>query len=127
MAVFEFPTGLDELAHFSVKRVQTWGSSYDRQYKESIRIAANLPAEISNHYVWFVFVVRCVVAQSRGRVANQIPDVENIPKLIVDAFIGVLYPDDHLHYVRGVQVEAVFGPDNQETAEVWIFGKPREM
>ena len=49
--------------------------------------------------------------------------MENIPKLIVDAFTGIIYADDNLDYVRGVQVEAVFGPDEQESVEVWIYGK----
>ena len=50
--------------------------------------------------------------------------MENIPKLVVDAFTGLLYPDDNLHYVRGVQVEAEWGPAEEEKTEVWIYGRP---
>ena len=50
----------------------------------------------------------------------------NIPKLIVDAFIGRLYLDDILRRVRGVQVEAGWGPDDREKAEIWIYGLPKE-
>ena len=52
--------------------------------------------------------------------------MENIPKLIVDAFTGLLYPDDNLHHVRGVQVEADWVPDGQELLEVWIYGQPKK-
>jgi Holliday junction resolvase RusA-like endonuclease len=54
-----------------------------------------------------------------------VPDIENVPKLIIDAFTGILYPDDNLNFVRGVQVEAEWGPDAAEQAEVWILGQPR--
>lgn len=66
-----------------------------------------------------------MVGQSRSRNPNQIPDVENIPKLIVDAFTGVLYRDDNLNAIRGVQVEAEWGPDTAEHTEVWILGQPK--
>ena len=59
------------------------------------------------------------------RMQNQIPDVDNIPKLIVDAFTGILYRDDNLNSIRGVQVEAEWGPDAAEHAEVWILGQPK--
>ena len=36
----------------------------------------------------------------RVRFTGQIPDVENI-QTIVDAFTGVLFPDDDIRYVRG--------------------------
>jgi Holliday junction resolvase RusA-like endonuclease len=55
---------------------------------------------------------------------GQVPDVDNIPKLLAEAFTDLLYPDDNSNHVRGVQVEAEWGPDDQERAEVWIFGQP---
>jgi Holliday junction resolvase RusA-like endonuclease len=122
MPIFEFPSGLVEMAHFSVPRIQTWGSSRDQEFKEQVRRAAGLQQGAGSGYLWFVFVIRCEVAQPRLKIPRQIPDVENIPKLIVDAFTGVLYPDDDIRYVRGVQVEAV--PDNSDQTEVWIFGMP---
>ena len=101
MPIFEPPTGLVQVAHFSLPRVQTWGSQRDGEYKELVR-------------------------QSRGRYKHQVPDVENIPKLIVDALTGYLYPDDNLHHVRGVQIEAEWGRDEDEMAEVWIYAKAKE-
>ena len=77
-------------------------------------------------YAWFAFDIVCRVAASRGRYAYQIPDVENIPKLIVDAFTVVLYPDDNLKYVRGVLVEAELSADETEYAEVWIYDGPKD-
>jgi Holliday junction resolvase RusA-like endonuclease len=59
-------------------------------------------------------------ALDASRYAFQVPDVENIPKRIVDAFTGLLYPDDNLHRVPGVQVETEWGPDAQQRTEIWI-------
>ncbi|MDD5367867.1 MAG: RusA family crossover junction endodeoxyribonuclease [Anaerolineaceae bacterium] len=123
MPIFDKPIGLEEVARFSIPRVQTWGSSHDQEYQQTVRERAGLSNELASQYAWFVFSIHCIVNKSRGQVVRQIPDVENIPKLIVDAFTGLLYPDDHIHHVRGVQVEAEFGPDGLECAEVWIYGK----
>jgi len=122
MSIFALPENLIEIRHFTIPKVQTWGKKTDALYKEMVLSSANLSLNQGDGYDGFVFAIRCVVGQSRGRYFMQIPDVENIPKLIVDAFTGVLYPDDNLHYVRGVQVEAEWGPDDEERAEVWIFG-----
>lgn len=126
MPIFEFPAGLTQVAHFTLPRVQTWGSQKDSAYKELVRQAASISPELGERFSWFVFCIRCVVGESRGRYKRQVPDVENVPKLILDALTGHLYPDDNLHYVRGVQVEAEWGHDEDEMAEVWIYGKPRE-
>lgn len=124
MPIFELPKGLPQVAHFTVSRVQTWGNSKDGSYKELVRRAVSLPLGNGQDYSWFVFCIRCVVGESRSKQRGRTPDVENIPKLIVDALTGHLYPDDNLHYVRGIQVEAVWGRDEDEKAEVWIYGKP---
>jgi Holliday junction resolvase RusA-like endonuclease len=126
MPIFGFPLELTRVAHFTVPRVQTWGSQKDTEFKEQLRQAANISPEDAGRLEWFAFSIRCVVGESRGKWERQVPDVENIPKLIVDAFTAVLYPDDNLQHVRGVQVEASWGPDEHERTEVWIFGKPRE-
>ena len=125
MSIFIHPTGLTLVAHFNVPRVQTWGSRNDAAYKQQVREIAGINAAMRGQYVWFVFCIRCVVGQSRGRHQEQTPDVENIPKLIVDAFTGVLYSDDNLNFIHGVQVEAEWGPDTVEHTEVWILGKPK--
>jgi len=72
-----------------------------------------------------VFCIRCIVGENRSRRRGQVPDVENVPKLIVDAFTGVLYPDDNLQYVRGEQLEAEWGPDDRGQTEAWIYGRQR--
>ena len=106
MPIFEPPAGLIQVAYFTLPRVQTWGSQNDAEYKDRVRPAAGLPPNPDERYDWFVFCIRCVVGESRGRHKRQVPDVENVPKLIPNALTGHLYPDDNLHYVRGVQVEA---------------------
>jgi len=121
MAIFQHPQGLTEIAHFKLPNVQTWGTPIkDGLYKELIRSTANLADKPSGKFSFYVFSIQSVIGNRRRRKVG--PDVENIPKLIVDAFTGTLYPDDNLDYVRGIQVEAVFGPDDQECTEVWIYG-----
>jgi Holliday junction resolvase RusA-like endonuclease len=122
MSLFRLPEGLAEIAHFTLPRVQTWGRPDDFAYKEQIRQASAIVPDTAAQYDWFVFCIRAAVGESRGKWQRQVPDVENVPKLIVDAFTGLLYPDDNLHYVRGVQVEAAWVPDALELLEVWIYG-----
>lgn len=31
-----------------------------------------------------------------------------------------------MNYVRGVQVETEWGADDEEKAEIWIYGQPKE-
>jgi hypothetical protein len=125
MPIFEPPAGLVQVAHFALPRVQTWGGRQDVEYKELVRRAASIPPGLGERFAWYVFCIRCVVGESRGKYRRQVPDVENVPKLILDALTGHLYPDDNLHHVRGVQVEAEWGRDEDERAEVWIYGQPK--
>jgi hypothetical protein len=74
-------------------------------------------------YEWFVFTIRIYVGRGLKTRQKQKPDIENFPKLIVDAFTGILYEDDHLDYVRGIQIEGHWVDDEQECTEVWIWGK----
>jgi len=125
MSVFDLPKNLVQVAHFALPRVRTWGGHNNAQYKEQVRATAFFSPGVRDQFEWFVFCIRCIVGESRSERKRQVPDVENVPKLIVDAFTGLLYPDDSLNHVRGVQVEADWGPDDQERAEVWIFGLPK--
>ena len=84
------------MAHFNVPGVQTWGGRNDAVYKQQVRESAGVNAAMRGQYARFAFCIRCVVGQGRSRNQNQIPDVDNIPKLIVDAFTGI-YPDDNLN------------------------------
>jgi Holliday junction resolvase RusA-like endonuclease len=124
MDLFQQPQNLTEVAHFRLPNVQTWGTPRDTIYKELIRSTANLNALMSSEFSFYVFSIKSVIGNRRKRKVG--PDVENIPKLIVDAFTGILYPDDNLDHVRGIQVEAVFGPDHEECTEVWIYGHKQQ-
>ncbi len=125
MSIFVHPTGLTLVANFRVASVQTWGGRNDSAYKLQVREASGVNASTASRYAWFVFCIRCTVGQGRGTRRGQVPDIENVPKLIVDAFTGILYPDDNLNSVRGIQVEAEWGPDAAEQAEVWILAQPK--
>ena len=123
-SLFQPPKGLTEVVRFKIPSVQTWGTTKDAQYKALIRETAGLPQNTGNKFQYFVFSIYSVIGQSRRR--KQGLDVENIPKLIVDAFIGILYPDGNLDYVRWIQVEAVFGPDLEEHTEASIYGRKKD-
>jgi Holliday junction resolvase RusA-like endonuclease len=123
--IFQLPEGLSLVNHFCVPAVQTWGlPQRDREFKETIRQISGVNLETAQGYAWFVFVIRCQIASTRTLWAKQIPDIENIPKLIVDAFTGLLYPDDNILYVRGVQIEGEVNQNGENATEVWIFGMP---
>jgi len=124
MPVFEHPTGLVEVAHFTIPQVRTWGNGEkETAFKEQIRRMSGLSPQNTMGFEWFVFCIRCIVGRSRDK-EHQAPDVDNILKLVVDAFTGLLCPEDNLHHVRGVQAEAEWGPDEEERTEVWIYGWP---
>lgn len=124
MPIFRHPESLALVVHFTVPRVQTWGSEKDRWFKEEVLRKSGLsPEHAMGQFDWFVFCISCTVSRTRANIPRAIPDVENIPKLIVDAFTGILYPDDDLRYVRGVQAEAEWGEEDR--TEVWIYGHPK--
>jgi hypothetical protein len=103
----------------------------DKEKRERIRNEANknFPANVSG-VAWWAF--RIYVRKS----GNRPFDIENVPKLIVDAFCkkqivqdrsvyeGVgLYNDDTIDYVRVVQVGGERSNDDSTIVE--IFGKNR--
>jgi len=114
--------------HFNIPAIYTWGDN-DRAKREKIRRNA-LKDFQTKRFKWYGFRIK-VQRSMLGRPL----DIENVPKLIIDAFSGEqtdkdkssypmvrLYPDDVLEYVRAVQIEGKFS-DNRNHTEVWIFGK----
>lgn len=76
--------------------------------------------DAKKRYEWFFFSIRCKIANNRVKIRHHVPDVENIPKLIVDAFTRVLYEDDNIHFVREVQVEAEL-LDDEKVVEILCY------
>lgn len=117
--------------HFKFPKVYTWAEK-DPEKREEIRKNAlkNFPNKLPKCN-WYAFQIRV----KRSHFERQL-DIENIPKLIIDAFSRemiyrdksryasvCLYPDDDLRYVRCVQINADFSDDGTNATEVWIFGK----
>jgi hypothetical protein len=127
MWLLDLPECLTEIAHFWVPRVKTWGGLGDAQFREEVRRAAALPAGAGRNCDGFICCIWCVVGESRGKWARNVPDVENMPILVVDTFTGTLYFDDNLNHVRAVQVEAVRGPDDHEALEGYISAALRVL
>jgi hypothetical protein len=115
---------------FSVPAVWTWGSAEDGVRRDLVRQAAaeGLPPERPSVSAWALRI--CVHYRS-----GQSFDVDNVPKLIVDAFsmtqlrrdgsrfTGVgLYEDDTVEEVAAVQVAGVVTKEEPRT-EVRIFGR----
>jgi len=123
MLVFELPTGLELVVHGELSGVHTWGGTHDAAVRSQVLEACPLPADASGRFEWFAICVRCRVGKSRALRMNQMPDVDNVAKLILDAFTGHLYADDDATHVRGVQVEADWAQDDQERTEIWIYGR----
>ena len=67
MGLFALPTGLTEVAHFALPRVQTWGRSDDAAYKEQVRQASGITPDTAELYAWFIFSIRATVDESRGK------------------------------------------------------------
>jgi len=114
--------------HFNIPAIYTWGDK-DRDKREKIRRNA-LKKFQKKRSKWYGFRIK-VQRSMLGRPL----DIENVPKLIIDAFSGEqidkdkssypkvrLYPDDVLEHVRAVQIEGKFS-NNRDNTEVWIFGK----
>jgi hypothetical protein len=121
--LLSLPTGHAEVAAFHVNWVRTWGngSVADAPYKAELREKAGL----ANHEPdgrTYLFALRVYWQNRRTIVPHQRPDVENVAKLVTDAFTGYLYEDDDLRFVCGVQSECFGVPDDSaERTEVWIF------
>ena len=120
-----------QLIHsFSIPKILTWGEK-DIEKREYIRKHAiqrfSIPKKVSEWYAFKITVYR-------SRTARPL-DIENVPKLIVDAFANsiiqkdksnypelFLYPDDDLRYVRIVHVEGNFVDPGEEKTLIEIYG-----
>ena len=116
--------------HFEIPHIYTWGDR-ELQKREEIRRCAKegFPANIPN-CKWFAFDIKV-----KRKCTERPVDIENIPKLIIDAFSeGItkhdksayrnlaLYCDDDLQNVRALSIEGDFCYEESST-EVWIYGK----
>jgi hypothetical protein len=117
--------------HFKIAAIYTWGER-ERDKREEIRRSAmaDFPSTPPKCQ-WYAFCIGI------NRSSSERPlDIENVPKLIIDAFSsGIirkdksrytklsLYPDDDLKHVRAFQIEGRFNNEGMNNTEVWIFGK----
>jgi hypothetical protein len=122
----------DERAYFrlppmTILRAYTWGD-HDRDKRESIRraVAPDFPSEVPRAR-WWAF-------RLYARKGGDGWDIENIPKLVVDAFCGEqivkdrsaypqlqLYEKDTIEFVRMVQVAGEQSSRGDSTV-IEIFG-----
>jgi hypothetical protein len=117
--------------HFKIPRIYTWGEK-EKDKREEIRrnAIANFP-DSAPRCEWYAFSIEV----DRSGLERPL-DIENVPKLIVDAFskgiiqkdksrypkVG-LYPDDDLRHVRAFQIEGKFNNAGRNNTQVQIFGK----
>jgi len=117
--------------HFKIPAIYTWGDQ-DPDKREEIRKNAlkDFPQK-SLDCKWYAFYIEV----ERSPFERPL-DIENVPKLIIDAFSSEqidkdksryrntgLYPDDDLKHVRAFQIEGKFSNNGRNNTEVWIFGK----
>ena len=129
-SIFDDSEKFSLIHHFHIPAVYTWGDR-DKDKREEIRRSAfkDFPAAPFD-YAWYGFRIKVL----RNKTARDL-DLENVPKLIIDAFSGSqidldrsshpeleIYRDNHLKWVRAIQVEGQF-TNGKDSTEVWIFGK----
>lgn len=116
---------------FDVPWARTWGKPKAEQdaWKQELREAAGLSSHRPDGRT-YLFVIRVHWRRelTGPKFDRQRPDVENVAKVITDAFTGYLYEDDDLRFVAGVQAEC-FGVDSigDEHTSVWIYAAPEEL
>ena len=121
--IFSLPQGLLEVAKFTLKGIYTWGGERDAATKEMIKEVSGIGDRVPDGGQ-YVFAIRAYLHQSRIPKKRRIPDIENIPKLIVDAFRGILFDDDNWRFVRAVQAEGLWIDEDDERTDVWIYRLP---
>ena len=121
------------LHSFEMQTIYTWGDR-DPDKRELIREAAKEGFKKPTfNYSWCGFSI--LIERSKG---GRDLDLENVPKLIVDAFSGwqinrdrskyrelKLYPEDTLRYVRAIYLNGKFVDDEDRTI-VRIYGNIKE-
>ena len=116
---------------FKIPSVFTWGDRDPSKREEIRRNALKDFPEESPKCKWYAFYIEV----ERNPLERPL-DIENVPKLIIDAFSSNqinrdesryskmgLYPDDDLRYVRAFQIEGKFSDNERNNTEVCIFGK----
>jgi len=128
---FDDPKEFVPIHHFNIPSVLTWGDKYPSKREEIRRNAfKNFPEKLPK-CKWYAFYIKV----ERNSLERHL-DIENVPKLIIDAFSSNqidrdesrynkmgLYPDDDLRYVRALQIEGKFSDNGKNNTEVRIFGK----
>jgi hypothetical protein len=115
------PDPANLVCQFTVPFARTWGTTTDKDTRTAILAAAQqkgLLADSSGQAYGFVIDVAFPTMRRGWR--RQEPDIENVPKLVVDAFTGYLYPDDNVNFVRAVHVHGDWSSGEPSTT-VWIY------
>lgn len=128
---FRDPNEFVLIHHFTIPMIYTW-SEKEREKREEIRWNAlkDSPDSLIRGR-WYAFYIEV----DRANFERPL-DIENVPKLIIDAFSSeiiekdkssypkvALYPNDDLTYVRAFHIEGKLNDRGRNTTEVWIFGK----
>jgi len=119
--------------HFRIPAIYTWGDRDVDKREEIRRIALKYFPTGPYDFEWYGFRIKV-----KRKVHGRDLDLENVPKLIIDAFSGwqidrdrstypkvEIYKDDHLRWVRVIQIEGEFTRDEENT-EVWVFGRKKK-
>jgi len=116
--------------HFNIEKIYTWGTEYKRKREEIRSYAIEKFPDKLHECDWYAFYIEV------ERSSKRLIDIENVPKLIIDAFsieqidkdksrypkLG-LYPNDSLKHVRAFQIQGKPIDNEKDNTKVWIFGK----
>lgn len=109
------------LQRFVVAGTKTWGSQGDEDFKYSIRQEAEYVGVRPSPGRRYGFVIEVAFdSKFRGN-KHPGPDVDNIPKLVVDAFTGWLYPDDNMDHVGAIHVSGEWADGDPPSTTVAIY------
>jgi len=126
------PSEFELVLHFSFRQILTWGDNYKDKRDFIRRNALEEFPKYTKNYEWYAFLIKV----RRNKLARPL-DIENVPKLIIDAFsrrqirldksvypqVGI-YDEDSLKYVRVLHVEGELA-NNEDNTEVWVYGRKR--
>ena len=134
----EGDNGLELAAEFIVPAAYTWGNGEkDREARKKIR--ARLPKDVEwNRYEWFEIWIDVRYSLLRPRLSTKKareswvsgktmgPDADNFAKPVCDALTGIVYPDDHILYLRHLRVNVELVSERGDSTFVRVFGKPKQ-
>lgn len=120
----QWAEGAELITYVEFPWTKTWGSESDKRYQAEVLAKVKAKVIHPGGYQWFaIYLVVGTSSRSTGR--RKGPDIDNHFRVITDALIGFLYPDDDVQSLRAVAAEGRMVAPGEERTQVWIYGAPK--